>query len=139
MLTHIVEKECCKGCTFYQEFTEDDDMASMMGCNNPAISEEWCLDPNRPSIKGIYFEEKQLKPIRYEDEFIQIIHKESKLKTEVYAIWSKCSCSTIGEISWDNGWRRYVWSDRLVRLSDRCLFALGEFVKKCNENHKRKK
>lgn len=50
------EPECCNGCKWYQEFTEDDDRYSVMGCNHPCIAEEMCLNENRPNIKGIHYE-----------------------------------------------------------------------------------
>ena len=79
-----------------------------------------------------------MKIENYEDEFIKIEHIESKPKTEVYEVWSKCSKSTLGEIRWDVGWRHYTFQDEVLRLSDRCLFALGNFVKKLNKSHKPK-
>ena len=78
-----------------------------------------------------------MKVENYEDEFIKITHVESKSKTEVYEVWSKCSNNSIGEIEWDTGWRHYVFQDEVIKLSDRCLFALGEFVKKMNNAHKK--
>ena len=74
----------------------------------------------------------------YEDKFIKIYHISSKPKTEVYEVWSKCSNILLGNILWYPKWRHYVFDDAKNIYSDRCLFALGEFVKKCNENHKRK-
>ena len=90
-----------------------------------------------------------MKKSIYEDEWIKIVHKESKPKTEVYDVFSKCNLqrceegrefeATIGEIRWDKGWRHYVWQDPLIKLSDRCLFSLGYFVMKKNIEHKGKK
>ena len=80
-----------------------------------------------------------MKLKNYEDEFIKIVHVKSKPKTEVYDVISKCSNQSIGDISWDIGWRHYVFGDRLIRLSDRCLFALGFFVMNMNIEHKGKK
>ena len=80
-----------------------------------------------------------MKETIYQDEWIKIVHKESKPKTEVYDVFSKCQGLTIGEIKWDRGWRHYVWQDPLIKLSDRCLFALGYFVMKKNIEHKGKK
>ncbi len=74
----------------------------------------------------------------YEDEFIKIVHKESKPKTNVYDVVSKCRNLTIGEIKWDTGWRHYVWQDPLIKLSDRYLLSLGLFVMEKNIKHKGK-
>ena len=77
--------------------------------------------------------------VKYEDEWIKIVHKESKPKTEIYDVISKCQNLTIGEVRWDVGWRSYVWQDPLIKLSDRCLLSLGYFVMKRNIEHKGKK
>ena len=79
------------------------------------------------------------KEIIYEDEWIRIVRKETKPKTKVYDVISKCQNLTIGEIKWDTGWRSYVWQDPLIKLSDRCLLSLGYFVMKKNIEHKGKK
>ena len=75
----------------------------------------------------------------YEDEWIKIFHRESKPKTDVFNVVSKCQNLSIGEVRWDTGWRHYVWQDSLIKLSDRCLFSLGYFVMKKNIKHKGKK
>ena len=80
-----------------------------------------------------------MKLQNYEDEFIKIVHLQSKPRTEVYDVISKCGDESIGDVSWDRGWRHYVFGDRFIKLSDRCLFALGFFVMKMNIAHKGKK
>ena len=79
---------------------------------------------------------KNKKIENYEDEFITINHIESKPKTEVFEVWSKCSSSPLGVIKWHPNWRHYTFQDEVIILSDRCLDALATFVKKCNRKHK---
>ncbi len=50
------EKECCKGCKWYQETTYEDDRVSLMGCQHISITEEMCLDEDRPNIRGVHYE-----------------------------------------------------------------------------------
>jgi len=81
-----------------------------------------------------------MKIENYEDEFIVIEHLESKPKTEVYEVNSKCTGYWLGQILWYPQWRHYVFmpaNEYPTVHSDRCLFAIGDFVKKLNTNHKK--
>jgi len=61
-----------------------------------------------------------------------------KPKTRVFDVISNCQGLSIGQVKYDTGWRHYVFEDSLIKLSDRCLFELGFFVQKLNEERKSK-
>jgi len=76
----------------------------------------------------------------YEDEWLIIKEKEKKPKTMVYSVISKCSDSELGIIHWYPQWRYYTFEPTIefkTEHSDRCLLALGNFVLKLNNKHKR--
>jgi hypothetical protein len=74
-----------------------------------------------------------------EDEWIKFIEKESKPKTKVYAVMSKCSDCELGEIKWYPSWRHYCFFPTLeleTVHSDRCLLSISQFITKLNVEHK---
>lgn len=51
--------ECCAGCCHHEsevrrERLVEDEELNDYGCLNPAVDPEWCLDPHRDNIRGIY-------------------------------------------------------------------------------------
>ena len=49
--------DCCEGCEYCRPITDD----YPSGCGNGTIDPDWCLNPNRPELKGIYFEKKRVE------------------------------------------------------------------------------
>lgn len=79
--------------------------------------------------------EKVLK----EDEWLRFIEKERKDKTIVVGVFSKCSKVELGEIRWYPQWRYYCffpYEDIEAVYSDRCEFAIYDFIKELNIKHK---
>lgn len=48
----MTNRDCCYGCKFCVDITEE----NPSGCSNLAIDPDWCLNENRPKLKGIYYE-----------------------------------------------------------------------------------
>lgn len=74
-----------------------------------------------------------------EDEWLIFIHVYNKPKTKVINVISKCSNCILGVIQWNPGWRHY-WFEPTIEFkhgySDRCLIAIGEFVRELNFKHR---
>ena len=73
-------------------------------------------------------------------EWLDFIEKESKPKTKVFAIWSKCSDCELGEIKWHPAWRHYCFFPTIeisTVHSDRCLRDIADFISELNEKHKK--
>ncbi len=82
--------------------------------------------------------EKNSEKIVFEDEWLEISVAESKPKTKVFSVWSKSSACVLGVVHWRNTWRKYTFSPIVkfeTDFSDRCLFALAEFVYQQNREH----
>jgi hypothetical protein len=63
-----------------------------------------------------------------EDEWLKFTEKESKPKTKVYGVMSKCSDCELGEIKWYPSWRHYCFFPTLefqTVHSDRCLLSIS--------------
>jgi hypothetical protein len=62
-------------------------------------------------------------------------------KTRKFTVWSKCGECRLGEINYDTGWRRYVFSpikyDKTI-YSDRCELSIGYFIFCMNRKRKSK-
>ena len=74
-----------------------------------------------------------------EDEWLKFVEKESKPKTKVYSVMSKCSDCELGEIKWYPSWRHYCFFPTLeleTVHSDRCLLSISQFITKLNVEHK---
>lgn len=75
----------------------------------------------------------------FEDEWLEISVVESKPKTKVFSVLSKSSACELGTIKWHPSWRHYCFFPTMefdTVYSDRCLFALAEFVYQKNREHK---
>ena len=73
--------------------------------------------------------------------YLEFVEMESKPKTKVYSVESKCGDCTLGEIKWYPSWRHYCFfptTEFQTVHSDRCLQEISEFVTKLNEEHKEK-
>lgn len=71
--------------------------------------------------------------------WLDFIEKESKPKTKVFSVWSKCSDCELGEIRWNGAWRHYGFfptAEIETVHSDRCLLEISHFITKLNEEHK---
>lgn len=68
------------------------------------------------------------------DEFIP----DKPRKTQIFKVRNKRLNEDIGTIEWDCGFRKYVYLDppHRMRFCEMCLFELGNFVKKLNEEYK---
>ena len=77
-----------------------------------------------------------------ESKWLEFREKESKPKTKVFSVWSKCSDCGLGEIKWHPAWRHYCFFPKIefsTVHSDRCLLEISQFITKLNEEHKQKK
>jgi len=64
-----------------------------------------------------------------EKSFISFVKTSQLAKTARYNIIKKESGEWLGEIWWDNGWRRYVWSsDSMVKWSSNCTKMVVAFI-----------
>ena len=60
-------------------------------------------------------------------------------KTKKFNVWSKCSKTIIGTISWYPQWRHYCFfPEEWTVYSDRCLLTISEFITKLNKEHSHK-
>lgn len=73
------------------------------------------------------------------NKWIEFKEKESKPKTKVFSVWSKCSNCELGEIKWHPSWRHYCFFPTIkfkTIHSDRCLLKISQFITELNEEHK---
>jgi len=70
--------------------------------------------------------------------WLEFIEKESKPKTKVYSVYSKCGDCELGEIKWYPAWRHYCFFPEFETVhSDRCLREISEFITKLNDKKQR--
>ena len=67
--------------------------------------------------------------------WIDVVLVAENTKTDVYEIFDKNDYG-LGIIKWYPQWRHYcLFPNVSTVFSDRCLIALGKFVKELNDNH----
>ena len=69
---------------------------------------------------------------------VDFVLKETKPKTKVYSVISKCSDFELGIIKWYPSWRHYCFFPTMGEEtvhSDRCLAFISEFITKLNKEH----
>jgi hypothetical protein len=73
--------------------------------------------------------------------FVEQIDFATQHKTHKYDIISKSDSTLLGELSWDNHWRQYIFSPEIgykTRWSLDCLEDLSGFIKELMEERKKR-
>jgi len=74
--------------------------------------------------------------------WLEFREEESKPKTKVFSVWSKCSDCELGKIKWHGAWRHYCFfptTEFETMHSDRCLLEISQFITELNQKHKERR
>lgn len=71
--------------------------------------------------------------------YLEFNELEVKRRTKVFEVRNRKTDYYLGDIAWANGWRRYVFTQRIdeqIQMDAGCQIQIGEFMQKLMEERK---